>query len=215
MQFDSRPVIVYGITVANRDVAKLVKKVLIVSFLSAVFVVTMTILNFTVLNDRSSIAQTIISCLIGISIPLIGWVGAKTSNQTMVGAFCAISFSCSIFNTVTYILIMVSIRAVILILEVCGTSSSDPNDQEICNDYTISQMNNMYIVATVVAVPAIILQCLGGFFGNQLYTQLTPDVIITYAADPAPGIYEIRPQIIPANEVVTISSPKEGVVPTK
>ncbi len=197
MHFDSRPVVVYGISIANKDIAKLVRTVLIISFISALLVVALTVLNFTIFRDRTTIAQTVISCIIGICIPLLGWFGAKTSNRSMVGAFCSFSLSCSIFNTVTYILVMVSIAAVIDIVSVCGTADAEPDDQHYCDDYTIRGLHHMYVIASLVTIPVVILQCLGGFFGNRLFESLTPGMIITYGIDACPpttSVYQIRPQ---------------------
>lgn len=207
MQFDSRPIIVYGIRVANKDVGKLVRRVLLISGISALLVVALTVLNFTVFMDRTTVAQTILSCIIGICIPLLGWFGAKSNNRNMVGAFCSFSFSCSIFNAITYILVMVSIAAVIDILNVCGTASANPDDQHYCDDYTISELNYMYIVASAVTIPVVILQCLGGFYGNRLYESLCPEVIVTYGAADPPYVYEVRPAVIRVSEVATVIPP--------
>ena len=117
-------------------------------------------------------------------------MGAKTNNRNMVGMFCAFSFSCGLFNLISYAVVMVSIAAVKSIIADCSEDGTVVIDGEtnttICTDYTDESLRNMYVIATCVTIPVVVLQCVGAYFGNHLYAKLTPGVILTYNADPYP-----------------------------
>ena len=192
MQFDSRPVVVYGIKLANKEIASLVRKVLILSFLAAAVVIALTVLNFTILKDRNTIPQSILTCIIGLLIPFMGWIGAKASNQNLIGMFCGFSFTCGIFNLIIYIIVIVSIRTMYVIIQDCSSLGTVVVNGKInntyCEDYTMDSLRNMYIIASALSVPVIFLQCIGAFYGNKLYSSLTPGVVITYETAP-PRVY--------------------------
>ena len=188
MNFDATPVVVYGIKLANKDVASLVRKVLILSFLAAAVVIALTVLNFTLLKDRTTIVQSVMTCLVGLAIPFLGWFGARASNRGMVGMFCAFSFACGLFNLVSYILVMTSASWLDRVLYDCKPDGTVVVDgvtrSDICDYYSHDQIRTLYIIASCVTWPVVILQCLGAFYGNRLYSELSPGVVITYTADP-------------------------------
>ena len=208
MQFDSRPVVVYGIRVANSEIASLVRKVLIFSSLAAVVVIVLTVLNFTVFKDRTTVAQTIISCLVGISIPIMGWFGAKASNRHLVGLFCSFSLTCALFNLISYILIMSSAAVVDKYLDQClpdGTVVIDGSvNTNLCHDYTHQMIRDIYIICSCVSLPVIVLQCIGGVYGNSLYSKLTPDIIVAYQTE----AYVPGQAYVTGSPVVTVPSPE-------
>lgn len=187
------------------------------SFLAAAVVVALTVLNFTILRDRNTVFQSVLTCIVGLLIPLMGWIGAKNSNRSMVGMFCASSFTCGLFNLISYCVVMASIAAVRVIIEDCSPNDTVIIDGEvnttICKDYTDDMLVNMYIIATCVTIPVVILQCTGSYYGNKLLSKLTPGVIITYEIDPYPyggqPIITVPPPTytVPANAVTVQAHP--------
>lgn len=213
MEFDSRPVVVYGIRVANSKLAGLVKKVLIISGLAAIVVIVLAVLNFTILRNRTTVTQSIISLIVGLSIPIVGWFGAKLANRSLLGLFCSFSLSCGLFNLISYILVMSSAGFIDRYLDQCrpdGTVIIDGAiNRSLCLDYTHSAVRDVYIIASCVSIPVIILQCLGGIYGNSLYSELTPGVIVTYNTEAyLPGqAYGGAPVTVTGSPIVTVAYP--------
>lgn len=182
-------------------------KVLVLSFLAAAVVIALTVLNFTYLRGQNSVAQSVLTCMIGLIIPLMGWAGAKTNNRNLVGLFCTFSLTCAIFNLISYIVVMVALSVIRKYLGEClpdGTVIIDGVvNTTLCDDYSYSIIDRMYIVATCVSVPVILLQLVGSFYGSRLYSKLSPGVIITYQADPYPrgqvyGMTTVNPVVVTA-----------------
>ena len=198
---------------------------LFLSFLAAAVVIGLTVLNFTIFRDNNSAAQSVLTCVVGLLIPVIGWVGAKESNRSLVGMFCAFSFSCGLFNLISYCVVMWSISAMRSIISDCAPDGTVIVDGEVnttyCSDYTDDSLRDMSIIATCVSIPVIFLQCIGAFYGNKLYTTLTPGVIITYGTDPYPrggfgepriygvGIVTAPSPVIYQADAVVVDSPKK------
>ena len=202
-------------------------KVLILSFLAAAVVVALTVLNFTILRDRNTVFQSVLTLAVGLMIPVIGWFGAKSSNRNMVGVFCAFSFSCGLFNLISYCVVMASIATVRSIIADCAPDGTvvinGEIDYTICTDYTDSMLTDMYIIATCITIPVILLQWAGSYFGNKLYETLTPGVVITYNASPYAGqgytghpvgragvVPVPYPVVIPAEAVIVHSPTKKS-----
>ena len=210
MQFDSAPVVVYGIRLANKEVASLVRKVVIVSSVAALVVIALTVLNFTVFRGRTTDAQSVITCVVGLSIPVLGFIGAKTSNRGLIGIFCSFSLGCGLFNLISYIVLMSSAALVDKYLNQClpnGTVVIDGElNRTLCNDYTHSQIRDIYIIASCVSLPVIILQCLGGWYGNSLYSRMETSVVVTYEtqAYPQGAVYAQPVATVVASPVVTV-----------
>ena len=188
------------------------------SFLAAGVVIALTVLNFTVLRDRNTVAQSVLTCLIGLVIPVIGWMGARASNRNMVGIFCAFSLSCAIFNLISYIVVMVSISYLYTYLNEClpnGTVIIDGNvNTHICHDYTLTQARNMFIIASCISVPVIFLQCMGAIYGNKLYSHLTPGVIITYQEEAYQGQAYATGTVVAGPPIVVEAYPQPaGIYP--
>jgi hypothetical protein len=87
------PQVVYGIQVNNAELAELLKKVLLVSFILGGWMVLMTILNFatglcgTSSKEGSSSTQYISAIImlgIGCAIPALGFFGAKKMDRNML-----------------------------------------------------------------------------------------------------------------------------------
>lgn len=217
MNFDATPVVVYGIKLANKDVASLVRKVLVLSFLAAAVVIALTVLNFTILKDRTTIAQSVMTCLIGITIPFLGWFGARASNRNMLGMFCAFSFSCALFNLVSYIIVMISASWLDGVLGDCRSDGTVLIDgvarTDICDFYTHEDIVRLYIIASCVTWPVVILQCLGAVYGNRLYSELTPGVVITYSATPFQGYNDVAVVRV-GSPIVTVPYPTAPPVVT-
>jgi hypothetical protein len=216
MRFDSTEVVVYGMRMPSREIAGTVRKVLIISVIGALVVIALTVLNFTVLRDRTTITQSVLSCVVGISIPVIGWIGAKTTNRSIVGIFCSFSLSCGLFNLISYVILMASAGWIDKYLDQClpnGTVIINGTvDKTICQDYTHDSIRNVYIIASCVSLPVIILQCLGGYYGNSLYASLTPEMVLEYGVQPYAGP---QPYIQPTVAVVgspVVTVPYQGPV---
>jgi hypothetical protein len=186
--------------------------VLLLSFLAATVVVALTILNFTLFRDRNTTVQSVLSCIIGLTIPVVGWLGAKAANRNLIGAFCLSSISCAIFNLISYIIVMVGLSLLDHWLSECQPDGTVVINGEInttiCSDYSHDEVRDMYIIATCISIPVIILQCLGGVYGNVLYRKLTPDFVVAYEADPYPrgqlySVTTVNPVIVtvPAAQV--------------
>jgi hypothetical protein len=219
MQFDSNTIVVYGLPVADKAVARLVKRVIIVSVLSAIIVIVLTVLNFTIFRAGTTTVQTILSCIIGLCLPLLGWFGAKTNSRPAVGVFCCFSFGCGLFNLISYILLMVAAAFVDGYLYDCqpdGTLVVDGKVYTGVCDWTHDSIVNLYIIASCVTIPIIILQCLGGVFGSKLYSKLKSGVIITYNSTPYQGGYKDGAPNVPAVEVrnVAYAPPTQEVAGT-
>lgn len=190
----------YGLPVADAESAHLVRRVVIISTLSALVVVALTVLNFTIFREGTTVGQTIVSCIIGLCLPVVGWLGSKTNNRPALGLFCSFSFGCGLFNLVSYILLMVSASLFDKYLDQC-----DPDGTVVINGkvytgicgYTHEYIRNIYIVASCITLPIILLQCLGGIFGSKLYNKLQPGVIITYLSEPCTGGYKANAQAAP------------------
>ena len=179
-------------------------------------VIALTILNFTMFRDRNTTAQSVLSCIIGLAIPLMGWFGAKAANRGLIGAFCLSSISCAIFNLISYIIVMVSLSLLDHWLNECQPDGTviinGETNTTICSDYTHTDVRNMYIIATCISIPVIILQCMGGIYGNSLYRRLTPEVAVTYQTDPYP-----RGQVYSVTTInpVIVTVPAVQVPPSK
>ena len=188
MDIDSRPINVYGIQLTDRKTAKLVRGVLVLSVISAAVAITLAVLDFTIFEGQNSVSQTVISLIIGISIPMVGWFGAWLTNRLLVGLFCSLSFSLSLFNLISYILIIVGIDYTIDILRNCNPDGTvvinGQINSTICKNYTEDSLRNIYIIASAVSIPMILLQCLSGVFGSRLYGRMSPEVVVTYRVDP-------------------------------
>ena len=216
MEFDLRPVHVYGLQIRDRKIAKLVRVVLILSFLAAAGAITLAVLNFTIFQDQNRVAQTVISLIIGVTIPLFGWFGAWLSNRVLVGFFFMFSFLISLFNLVSYILVMVGIDYTIEVLKSCNSSGTVVVDGQvnttICNSVTEDSLRNMYIIASAVSVPMILLQCLSGLFGGRLYGRMSPGIVITYQVDPPKNMVETfsYPQATVISDATVIGGPTKG-----
>lgn len=214
MEFDSRPVHVYGLQIRDRKVAKLVRIVLVLSLLAAAVAITLAVLNFTIFRDQNRVSQTVISLIIGVTIPLFGWLGAWKNSRSLVGVFFMFSFLISVFNLISYILVMVAIDYTIGVLKDCNSNGTVVIDGQInssiCNNFTEDSLRNMYIIASAVSVPMILLQCLSGVFGGKLYGRMSPAVVITYQVEPPTNVAYTYPQATVVSNATVIGQPVTG-----
>lgn len=211
MRFDAEPVVVYGMRVPNQEVASLVKKVVIISTIAALVVIALTVLNFTIFRSRTTDVQSIITCLVGLIIPVLGFIGAKARSRGLVGIFCSFSLGCGLFNLISYIVLMSGAALLDKYLDECkpdGTVIIDGVvDYDLCSDFTHDNIRNIYIIASCVSLPVIILQCLGGWYGNSLYAKMATTAVITYEtpAYPQGQVYAApAPAVVVASPVVTV-----------
>jgi hypothetical protein len=185
MQFDSAPVKVYGVDVPNAEVARLARIVMIMSTFVALVIIALAILNFTIFFTQTSVYQSVVGIVLGMFVPIFGFIGAKKRSRNMVGCFTGCSFGCSIFNLIGYILIMMSISALQDTLVACN-SRSYYYFHPICTiEYT---PESLFIYASCSAVPVIVIQLIAGIFGSKLYRRLQPDFAVVHSIEPRPAV---------------------------
>ena len=90
----SEPVVVLGIVVEGAENASRVRKVVVISLLFALLIITNSVLQQ--LEDNSEPMERVMSVLLPLLVPACGYVGAKRADRTFLGCF----WGCNAFSAV-------------------------------------------------------------------------------------------------------------------
>lgn len=99
--------IVFGVDIQNNDVAHKTQKVLNISLAILVLVIVQAVATSVVhTNNRSQQVDSVMArILIGLMLPVIGYMGARLRNRSLVGCFACCNVAAIVFFLVTlYIL---------------------------------------------------------------------------------------------------------------
>ena len=90
----AEPVVVMGIVVEGAENASRVKKVMCISLLFAILIITNSVLQQV--EDNSDPMERLMGLLLGLLVPACGYLGAKRADRTFLGCF----WGCNAFSAV-------------------------------------------------------------------------------------------------------------------
>lgn len=136
-----------------------------------------------------NLVSAVIGIGIGLLVPACGYFGAKQQNKDLTCCFCGCNFlgaCCAVFSVVS---VFVGLTALKALLNKCDSQDLkecdflDNNaacDSKFPNGYTRQQCYNYFedqegtlqsvlVLSLFLRLPSCILQCLGFYWGNNLY----------------------------------------------
>lgn len=90
----AEPIVVMGIVVEGAENASRVRKVIVISMLFAVLIITNSVLQQV--EDKSEPMERLMGLLLGLLVPACGYIGAKRSDRALLGCF----WGCNAFSAV-------------------------------------------------------------------------------------------------------------------
>jgi hypothetical protein len=184
-----RPDVDFGVPIAENDMRKITKRVIVLSALGATFY-TVQFIRFLMSgrfdNERSSgkgsytsLWTAMSGLLIELSVPACGYYGALHANRQLACCFCSCNLFVTVLGIVTFIRLLRSV-------EVDGdcAQQTNPQQREECELLRRDHVEK-YVMITSVILGAC-LGCLAFWFGSSLYKNLSQDFRTT--GPPVPAI---------------------------
>jgi len=214
LQPGQQPTVVYGLPINDARLAQLTKRVLTMALLSAVLVILGKVVGLILggHTDMPTLLMTLATAGLALLVPCCGYYGAKNSDQNFTCLFCGCNCLGCTCNIIGIALTFAGVQVIKYAVTQCNpaqpTSSNCDNvdfsklcpnipDAQECwqhLDDNMGTLQNAMIIGVIFGVPAIILQCLSFYFGNQLYESLKSGAHITVSpAMPAVQAVAVQP----------------------
>jgi len=211
----SQGVIVYGLQIQNPELARLTRRVLLISSISAGFVILGVVLPFALQvwsAGQAGIGGAIVAILCGLLVPCCGYFGAKNNDQNLTCCFCGCNLLgaiCSLANIAMFAFMFVGLQKLV---DSCDpgfeTSTGCPSGDEwakLCPNDTprdcysdlkdsAGKLEAALAIIIIVRILGMILYCFGFCWGNKLYQELkTGTVIVSGPAQFATHARAVQP----------------------
>lgn len=95
----AQPVVVMGIVVEGAENAARVRKVMVISLLFALLIITNSVLQQV--EDKSDPMQRVMSLMLPLLVPACGYMGAKRGDRACIGCFWGCNAFSAVCNTMT------------------------------------------------------------------------------------------------------------------
>ncbi|CAK0818717.1 unnamed protein product [Prorocentrum cordatum] len=213
----SVPQPVFGLQIHDPHMARLTRRVLLVSIVSGVLAVFNAI--------RSSGGEPAYATLFGIFfallVPACGYFGAKRSDETLTCCFCGCNLLSAVFQIIALVGTYLAAKSLEYLAESCKSiqsSSCEPQIREQfeaickqkgqsfnnhdCYNYiektVVPNLNSILTSLVIIAVPTILLYCMGFCWGNQLYRKIKEGHVVVPLPEAAAPMTVRAVQPLPA-----------------
>ncbi|KAF4715737.1 hypothetical protein FOZ62_025182 [Perkinsus olseni] len=194
-------VAVYGIEMQNRGHAALVRKVLVLSTVGALFAISNSLRSGIRTTSGDAATTTIyilLSVALGLLVPACGWLGAKQSNRNLMCCFCG----CNLCSVPPQIFAIIGLSGLIVLSTVfndwrdeCDAGDtyikidpytadeeeyavSDENMSITCDDIDSITGASSLPILIIIPIITIIFNGASFYYGYKLYSILGEGVVL-------------------------------------
>eukprot|EP00656_Telonema_subtile_P031478 TRINITY_DN3443_c0_g1_i5.p1 TRINITY_DN3443_c0_g1~~TRINITY_DN3443_c0_g1_i5.p1 ORF type:complete len:339 (+),score=39.16 TRINITY_DN3443_c0_g1_i5:140-1156(+) len=129
---------VFGLQFEDPEVADLVRKVLRISIVGAVFVILSKVVRWETYrtvdedwNDHQTTADLFLSISIGLMVPTCGYIGAKQKNRNLLNCFYGWSLACGICGGITAVLVLMALFTGVPVRNEDGSETGETKDYPV------------------------------------------------------------------------------------
>jgi hypothetical protein len=163
--------VIYGVDISNNDVASKTQKVLNISLAILVLVIVQGIATEVVhTNNRSQQVDAVLArILIGLMLPIIGYMGARLRNRTLIGCFAGCNVCGICFFLVTLMVLFSGLGHLGEWQETCEQRAAAEGVSNVSCGFIRSKYMKLLAANLVFGGTAFIFNVLGCIWGWQLF----------------------------------------------
>lgn len=204
--------LVLGVPITDNGLAKLVRRVILVSAMGATFYIVHFSINlmrgtYNPQNKQeiTSLWAAMSSLLIELSIPACGYSGAVYSNKQMICCFC----SCNLFIAIISVMSFIRLSDYYSDVDGCEGQAS-LRQKRTCEVWTSDGPDKYLMMGSMVLI--IVIGFLAFWFGSMLYNRLGLDNVLPMPPLPLVGeVIALSPEAVAMIGVTARAFPPQVV----
>lgn len=208
---------VFGLVIQDHRLARLTKRVMCISIVAAVWIIASQAIYYFQATSTTSAAQTFGFVALALLVPCCGYFGAKNSDQNLMCCYCGCNFLQCCANLVFAAVVVLSSAFLAQVVSHCEPDAPDNPDgcptpenweqlcqgkpvdgsgPEACWKYWSDNISTLRTVGYIFVgsqLPVVCLQCVGFWWGRELYAATSRGVVIHSAPQFATAVYPAQP----------------------